>query len=221
MLAACTSLQFAPPPPSPQSIHVGISPSLMPLLRDDLNDCALDNPGISMILDVIPNFSLDREVTDIALQIGEPAEGVWEYAFQLGFEEIVLVAHPNSKIALDNLESIRHEFTTHKQNRVILTYPAGHKLRELFKDAVLENEEISPYALVVSNPGEMVESIIRDPGSIGYIPKSWGTDDLQIISIDPIIQKKLQQPVLVTTHQEPVGLIRNLIFCLQNSWDQD
>jgi hypothetical protein len=104
---------------------------------------------------------------------------------------------------------------------MVLTYPKGDQLRILLQDAVLGAEEITPYALVVSEPGEMVQSILQNTDSIGYIPESWATRDLKVIPLDPGVQETLRLPVLGLTLQEPDGLVRNFLACLQNSWDQD
>ena len=147
--------------------------------------------------------------------------GTGDYAFQLGWEEIVVITNLESKIDSGNLDSIRELFTAANPARMVLTYPKGDKLRILLQEAVLGAEEITPYALVVSEPGEMVQSVIQNKDSIGYIPESWVTSDLKVIHLDPNIQETLRQPVLGLTLQEPDGLVRNFLACLQNSWDRD
>jgi hypothetical protein len=221
IVPACKSIHLQPPPPSPQLIQIGITPSLLPRLREGLEGCAKVHPGIAINLEIITNSILDDEAADIHILLGEPGGGTGDYAFQLGWEEIVVITTLDSKIDSGNLESIRELFTTANPTRMVLTYPKGDQLRILLQDAVLGAEEITPYALVVSEPGEMVQSILQNTDSIGYIPESWATRDLKVIPLDPGVQETLRLPVLGLTLQEPDGLVRNFLACLQNSWDQD
>jgi len=221
MAVGCTSLQLDSPPPSPQPIRVSTTPVIFPVHQELLNYCSIQNPEINMILDIQPDTLPKDGTVDIAIIIGEPETWDGITAYQLGWEDIVFITNVDSKVNLRKLESIRGYFTATQPIYNIWTYPQGHPLQKIFGEVIMGEENISPYAIIAPNPGEMLDAITQDSNAIGYIPGSWLTDDIKTITIDPSIQEALRKPILALTSQKPDPLIQNFLACLQINWDQN
>jgi len=204
--------------PSPQPLFIDITPSLLPVFQKRLNNCALENSGIAMVLRVTPYQALEMKETDIIIQIGEPDMGISGFAIQIGWEEIVIVASPDVEIDNLDLDQIKELFTSLKPQMRIWTYSEKHEIKRIFDKWFLKSEKTSPYGQVVPNPGEMINSIQTATNSIGYLPKSWAVNDIQTISIYPLAEENLRQPILALVKQNPEGQMRIFLNCLQNSW---
>jgi len=68
----------------------------------------------------------------------------------------------------------------------------------------------------------MLEAVAADPAAIGYLPESVLTSaepslahKVKIIQLDEVLTNALTQPVIAITEEEPQGLTRELIACLQ------
>jgi hypothetical protein len=215
---ACSSPIVFVASPSPQPLRIEITPSLLPIFQERLNNCAKENSGVAMILQVTPYQALDLKETDIIIQIGEPDMGISGYALQIGWEEIVLVASPDVEIDKLDMDGIKAQFTASKPQMQIWTYSEKHEIKRIFDEWFLLGEKTSPYGQVVPNPGEMLNSILIETNSIGYLPISWASEDIQIIPIQPSVQETLRQPVLALTNHNPEGQMLIFLNCLQDSW---
>jgi hypothetical protein len=217
ILAGCASPTILDAPPTPLPLFIDITPSLFPIFQERLNNCALENEGIAMILRVVPRQILDLEEADIVIQIGEPDLGFYGSAIQIGWEEIILVASPDVEIDNLGVDQIKELFTSLKPQMQIWTYSESHEINHIFVEWFLLGERESPYGQVVPNPGEMISSIQTSTNSIGYLPKSWVVNDIQTISIYPLVDENLRQPILALVNQNPKGQVRIFLNCLQNS----
>ncbi|MCJ7701789.1 MAG: hypothetical protein MUO62_09415 [Anaerolineales bacterium] len=215
-LAACTPVELQPPPASPQPLRVEITPSLEPLFQEKIQNCALQNPRSAVFLDVVPSASLDPERADIIIQIGEPSKGPAGFAVQLGWEEIILIAHPDVEIQDLTLAKIRGIYTASPPSLQSWTYPENHEIRRFFDQIILGNEPISPFTHIAPQPGDMIAAVSQEPGSIGYALQSWIPGDIQTFTLGNAVQTALRQPILARSLQEPAGPARDFLICLQN-----
>lgn len=214
-------MQLEHPPPSPTPIRVVITPIIYPLIQDSLQYCAAQNPGIAVSLEILSQSSLPADQTaNITILMGEDLIANGIHAYQLGWEDIFLVSNTGVSMDLANLEKIRQDFMDAKPSLHIWTYPEGHVLRTIVEEVILENGHFSPNAMIASNPGEMADTILKDPEAIGYIPGSWLKEGIKTIPLDPSIQARMRQPILALTDQEPDILLSAYLVCLQSSWDQ-
>ena len=69
----------------------------------------------------------------------------------------------------------------------------------------------------------MLEAVAGDPNAIGYLPGSFlasGDETLvnkvKTIQLDEALETDLLQPILALTQNEPSGLMRELLICVQN-----
>jgi hypothetical protein len=219
-LIACEPFHKAPPPPSPSPIHVQIPLTLKPAYEEILGQCNAKITELAIFLDVVPEEDLSLESSDMILRMGESKEITTDFAFQIGWEQVILIASPDVEIEKLSISQIRKLFTSSPPPLNIWTYPDNYEINRYFKESFIGDLEISGYAFIAVNPGEMVESIRSEPNSLGYIPKSWLIDDVQEISIDQTTQELMTYPVIILTNHKPEGPVTEFLVCLQNNWKQ-
>jgi hypothetical protein len=219
-LMACNPIQKIPPPPSPFPFHVEIPITLKPAYQERVEYCSRTVAELAIFLEVVPDAAVSLENSDMIVRMGESKGGIPGYAAQIGWEQILVIT--NSDVETNNLtvSQIREIFTATPPPLKIWTYPENYEIKRFFEESILGDLDISSYALVAANPGEMLEAIGSEPGSMGYIPKSWLIDDVQVISIDQTYQDFMTYPVLVFTNQEPEGSVKQFLVCLQSYWMQ-
>jgi len=213
-LVSCTQFQISPSPSPPIIIHVGITPSLVPSIQENLVFCASNTPGMGVILDLIPKKDLSLEDSDMIIQIGDPAMDINGFAYQIGWEEIVVIASADLHLVLNDKESIKEIYSSYQPELNILTYPSNHEIRNLF-DQIFEIEETTPYGLVVPNPTAMLDSIDQNQNAIGYVPASWITQEIHTVALDSMESKDLLFPILVLLEKKPHEPTITFIGCLQ------
>ena len=69
----------------------------------------------------------------------------------------------------------------------------------------------------------MLEAVAGDPNAIGYLPVSvLSSGDPELVSkiktiqLEQALEEDLLQPVIALTQNEPGGLMRELLVCVQN-----
>ncbi len=216
LVTACKPIVTATPLPMPQIVTVAITPTLRPW-HDILHQCAIANPGIALILDEKPATSLELGAADLILRVGEPPEGVSGSAALLRWEEIVMIAHPDAEFDNWDIAKLHDIYTASPPPYQIWTYSPGSELRPIFDAAVLGDADTSPYAFLAPDPDAMLEAVANDQHAIGYLPKSWLTDDVRTVDVDTDLQNAFRQPILALTDTEPEGVLRVFLVCVQEA----
>ncbi len=216
LLSACKPLVTSTPPPAPQPIRVASSATLHPWV-EILHQCALEIPEMGLITEETSAANLEFSTADLTLWFGEPPQRISGYAALLGTDNIVIIA--GSGVALRNLNnySLRGFYTESESGYQVWSYPDGNELRNIFDHTVLGEMALSPSARLAPNPSAMMEAVAADPLAIGYVPKSWITEDVQIISIERDLQTAFEHPILSLSNTEPTGSLRTYLVCLQNT----
>ena len=122
-------------------------------------------------------------------------------------------------VALRNLntEQLRELYSEPSSIYQIWAYSEGNELRAIFDGAVLGNAALSSYVFLAPDPAAMLEAVAADPMAIGYLPKSWLTQNVQTISVASELQDAFEHPVLALTNAKPEGNLRNYLVCLQQN----
>lgn len=218
IISACTPIHIEQPHPSPQSIQIEISPIVLSILKNELYGCAEKNSGIVINHNILDSPIPEKMNADLRIILGEPGIGGWEFMYQLGLEEIVIITNIDSNLNQGYLDAIQEIYTAENPDRVVLSFPKGDIVRTIFQGVILGDQEIMPYALVVTSPNEMLQNIKQNKDAIGYIPGSLVTNEVKVISLEPDIEETLKQPILGLTVQEPDGYFKIYLDCLQNLW---
>lgn len=216
LLSACKPLVTSTPPPAPQPIRVAYSATLLPWV-EILHQCARENPEIGLITQETSAADLEFSTADLTLWFGEPPQGIPGYAARLGTDKIVIIA--GADVAQRDLSSdqLQGLYTESESAYQVWSYPEGNELRNIFDHTVLGAITLSPAARLAPNPSAMMEAVAADPLAIGYVPKSWVSEAVQIISIERGLQAAFEHPILSLPNTEPTGNLRTYLVCLQNT----
>ena len=151
----------------------------------------------------------DATSADIALQISEP-EFLSGFAYQIGEEEILVVTNRQSPIQNLDKDGVQALFMGLGDPSVqVWVYVSDADVQKVFDQFAMEGRSLASSALVAANPQQMLDSLNGESNSAGILPRHWKAGDLrEIYSVATV-------PVLALTNSEPVGVVNQLIGCLQ------
>jgi len=78
----------------------------------------------------------------------------------------------------------------------------------------------SSQAWLAPDAAAMLESIAQDPAAIGVLPRAWLSAAVKPVEIDQDLGELLLQPVLALAEEEPGGIVREFLACLQSPTGQ-
>lgn len=231
ILAGCLPAD-APPPPTPQVLRLQVTPALSGW-SGRLQACALRDPTIGLAVDERPAGDLDLRQADAALRLGPPPQEA-AHALVLGWEEIVLIANPESPRDSLTLDELRSAYSgravewgspagqagaTPTSSAALpihaWTYPPGDDLRAAFEGALWSGQPPAARLSEAPSPSAMLQAVAEDPAAIGYIPKSLLNDTFRELTVEGAPLGDLRQPVLALVSAEPQGALRSFLVCLQ------
>jgi ABC-type phosphate transport system substrate-binding protein len=100
--------------------------------------------------------------------------------------------------------------------------PNGDSTRIIFERVVIPSQSLTNQAMLAPDPEAMLEAISSDSNAIGYLTGSFlGSVNstlaasVKTIRLDNTLEAALHQPVIAVTHSEPLGLMHDLLVCLQ------
>jgi hypothetical protein len=195
--SACT-----PPTPSatPEVIPVYSTAAAQPWLSE-LYDCA----GTASVISRVD----DPSTAAIVLRVGEP-ETLSSPAYQIDVEEILVVTQRQSTIQNLSLEEARALFAGQGNPSVqVWAYASGEDIQDVFNRLVMQEQNITPAAHLAVNPQQMSDTLVNEPNTVGILPRHWKAgDSREVLSVGTV-------PVLAITSEEPQGVAKQLIACLQ------
>ncbi len=232
ILSACATPQESTPAPTPSAMNV-IFPHALKPWADKIASCAGNDPQAAVYF--LQSEQLESQVgpNDIILVFGNlnrGSDGI--YLSQVGWDQVVVIVNkdnPLPQLSIDELMSVFAGHTTDSDvvpgsSPQIWVLPGGESTRLIFDQAVMQNQLISTDAMLAPDPGAMLESVSQNPDAIGYLPTTFITTGdptmtakVRIIQLEPSLEDLLHQPVVAITQHEPVGLMRNLLVCLESS----
>jgi hypothetical protein len=197
ILSACAP---AAPSATPEVISVYSTAAAQPWLSE-LYDCA----GTASVLSRVD----DPSAAAIVLRIGEP-DGLTSPAYQVAMEEILVVTQRQSPIQNLSLEGARTLFSGRGDPSVqIWTYASGMDIQDVFNRLVMQGQNITPTARLAVGPQQMSDTLVNETNTVGILSRHWKMgDSREVFSAGTV-------PVLAITPEEPQGIVRQLIACLQ------
>lgn len=230
-LSACGSPGVSTPSPTPLAIKV-IYPAALQPWADKLVNCASNNPLIALYYIQSDTLDTDLLENDIYLGFGETNQDISGFkSFQVGWEQVVVVVNKDnqlSELSINNLKSIfsgqvfKWENASNQPIQVWVM-PEGDPIRTIFDSAVMHAQPISSEAMLAPDPGAMLEAISGNIDAIGYLPRSIISSadsafmsKVKILQLESSLEAELHQPVIAITKNDPEGLLRNLLVCLQS-----
>ena len=151
----------------------------------------------------------DPAAAQIALRVGEPAV-LSSFAYQIDTEEILIVTHRQSPVQNLNLEGARALFSgLGDPTMQVLVYASDADVQQVFDQLVMEGRVVSPSARLAVNPQQMSDTLVNEANTVGILPRHWKVgDSREVFSAGTV-------PVLAITPDEPQGLVKELLTCLQ------
>lgn len=148
---------------------------------------------------------------DLFIRLGEP--DLWPApVYQIGSEEILVVAHPKSPLQDLRLEEARALFAggAGDQSVEVWVYAEGEDVQRVFEQAVMAGRPVTSVARLAVGPQHMSEMLSNIPNSVGFLPRRWMTSDLRTLFVISDV------PVLALVQNEPQGMLQALLACLQS-----
>jgi hypothetical protein len=197
IISACTP---ATPPATPEAISVYSTPAAEPWLSE-LYDCA----GTASVISRVDDPSAAR----IVLRIGEP-QSLTSPAYQIDTEEILLVTQRQSPVQNLSIEEARSLFAGQGDPALqVWVYASGDDIRDVFNRLVMQGQNVSTTAHLAVDPQQMSEALVNESNTVGILPRHWKVgDSREVLSLGTV-------PVLAITPEEPHGVVKQLIACLQ------
>jgi len=230
-LVACGVPEVRTPAPTPQAIKIIFPPALTPW-ANKFTACSTTAPlvGLYFIKSTIPSTQISTD--EVVLELGNPSEfDLSPFVSQIGLDQIEVVVNKDndlSQISFNVLQSIYSgqlvswNISTN-QPIVVWVLPDGDPVRTVIDRSVLQSNSLTTEAMLAPDPVAMLEAVAGDPNAIGYLPDSvlasgdpMLVNKVKRIQLDKGLEEKLLQPVLALTRNEPGGLMRELLICVQN-----
>ena len=215
-----------PPIQTPEIWYVDHTPSLR-WLSPFYNECIRQNPEIGLIVNEIPATQIDTVEADFILRWGPPSE-LHQYSAVVGADNFVFIIHPENQIEAITTADVSNiysnnihyweqfqENSTISQSKIqIWTYPKGSDVQEIFE--TLFNISLAhPSSHIAPDPQAMVQAIAANPSAIGYIPESWLNSTVSQLGLNDMPKEALFQPILSISDDEPQGVKRQWLVCIQ------
>ena len=187
------------PAATPEVVTVYSTSAAEPWLHE-LYDCAGTSPVLSRID--------DPSAAQIALRVGEPK--VLKFAYQIDSEDILIVTQRQSPVNNLTLDQARALFSGQADPSVqVWVYSSGDDVQQVFDQFVMEGRIVTPSASIAVNPQQMSDTLVNTPNTVGILPRHWKVGDArEVFSVGTV-------PVLAITLDEPQGVLKTLIACLQ------
>jgi DNA-binding transcriptional LysR family regulator len=160
----------------------------------------------------------DPGSADIVLRIGEP-QNLSMPAFQLGWEEIVVIVNKAHSFAQLQTEQATQLFTgeisawsqinpSETGPVQVWVFAPEDDTQQVFAKT-LAGKPIVSSARLATSPAEMSQAIANDPNAVGILSRHWKTGNVSDVYV------AASAPVLAITRSEPQGVVKDLLACLQ------
>ncbi|RIK30175.1 MAG: hypothetical protein DCC56_07500 [Anaerolineae bacterium] len=152
----------------------------------------------------------DPTSADIALRIDEP-EFLSGFAYQIGEEEILVVTNRQSPIQNLDKDGVQALFMgLGDPSLQVRVYASDADVQKVFDQFAMEGRSVASSASLAANPQQMLDSLNGESNSAGILTRHWKAGDLRDVYLVATV------PVLALTKSEPVGVVNQLIGCLQS-----
>ena len=194
------SCSTSTPPAALQVVNVYSTSAAQPWLTQ-LYTCT----GSSSVISRVD----DPSSADIILRVGEP-EFLASPAYQIDTEDILIVTHRQSPVQNLTLEEARALFAGQGDASVqVWVYTSEEDVQIVFDQFLMEGRSVIPTARLAVNPQQMSDTLVSELNTIGILPRHWKAGGVRDVYLVATV------PVLAITQNEPEGVIKKLLACLQ------
>jgi len=158
----------------------------------------------------------DSSAADILLRVGEP-EFLSSPAYQIDEEEILIVTHRQSPIQNLTLDDARALFAQGDASVQVWVYASEEDIQQVFDRSVMEGRSVVSSARLAVNPQQMSDTLVNESNTVGILPRHWkvGNPSTGSGQVPRDVFLVATVPVLTITQNEPQGVIKEIIACLQ------
>jgi hypothetical protein len=153
-------------------------------------------------------LNITAEDPDIYLRVGEP-ENIISPIFQIDQEEILIVTNRESPIQNLTLAEAQDLFAQGNASARVWVYSSDTDVQDVFDQLVMKGRRITSLADVATSPQHMSDLLNAEKASVGILPRHWLAGSVRNVFSAGIA------PVLAVTLEEPQGVLKYLISCLQ------
>jgi ABC-type phosphate transport system substrate-binding protein len=229
ILTACGSPATRTPASTPAAIQITYPTSLQKWM-DNLAKCAANDPQVALYVNQANHWKSDLSSNEADLefaQLNTPTSDF--YLTQLGWEQLVVVVNQGNKLSKLSTPQLIAIFSgqtvkwpdASTQPIQVWELPDGDPLHAIFDRIVMQGKSVTSQAMLAPDSAAMLQAVVDDPDSIGYLPASWITShdselsgDVKIIQLEDSLASQLHQTVVAITRNEPVGPMREILVCL-------
>lgn len=227
LLAACGS--GAPPAvEQPPVWTVHITPS-MRWAEPALSQCMLGQTGAALMVEERAAPFVDSMQADLVLRWGAPpaGDGPGSYAGVVGWDDLVLVVHPDNPLNALQREEVQMLFSGRVENWKDLPsnggawdaavqpwgYGRGEDMQVAFAQALMDGQAMRYQ--VAADPPAMLQSVAADSGAIGLASRRWLAGPVRLLPVKGIDAEMLRFPLIAAAQQAPDGAMAAWLLCLQ------
>lgn len=223
LLGGCQK-QTTVPMPTPAPLTVEITPALH-WLNPMMAECAVEIPALALTVRSKAQTDQSLDGADILFHWSETASEQG-YTLKLGEDHMAVVVHPENPVEEMNKAQLTAIYSGKIVGRSELSdsgsgniqpwvYPSSEDSQILFGSQVLAYDEIVTTALLAPDPKTMLDAVREDPQAIGFIPARWLDSSVNSIPVVGYAKDELTAPILAVTGDEPGGLTRDWLLCVQ------
>ncbi len=232
LLISCGAPELSTPAPTPEAIQV-IFPSALKSWADKFSRCASNNPLVGLYFFQSPSADKFFDSNNLVLELGEPLQIEEDsYLSQIGWDQIDVIINQDNNISQLTTNELQGIFsgltsiwaTDNSQPIQVWVLPDDDTVRKYFDHAVLQSHPLTSEAKLAPDSDAMLQAVSNDTNAIGYLPESIISSSdpavvskVKIIQVDTSLQDEFSQPVIAITQNEPEGLMRELLVCVQSS----
>lgn len=221
LLASCSQAPApAPVPPAPQAVVAALSPAAAPL-EPTLRHCAAQTNAV-LYIEIIPLWQDARRSADLYFRLGEPPE-LPAFAAPVAEEQIVLISSGEVFPSGSSESEIRqlYEGRSERPDSAVQPvqtwhYAEGNEIRAGFEKALWETPPTLSLAFLAPGPAEMRQGVGSASPALGYLPRAWLDESVQVVETPETLDDALRLPVLALADSEPAGAARAILHCLQS-----
>jgi len=156
-------------------------------------------------------LSVNAEQPDIYLRVGEP-ETLISRAYKIDEEEILIVTHPASPVQNLSLEDAQALFAGLGDPAVqVWVYESEEDVQIVFGQLVMKGRSVTSFARLATSPQQMSDILNAESNAVGVLPRHGKMGNVRAVFSAGVV------PVLAVTKEEPQGVIKSLLSCLQNN----
>ena len=181
-----------------QVISVYSTSAAQPWLTE-LYTCA-DNSSV--------NLNLTTDKPDITLRVGEP-KIIISPVYQIDEEEILIVTNRESSVQNLTLAEAQELFAQGDDSAKVWVYASDADVQIAFDQLVMKGRSVTTFAGLATSPQQMSNLINAEKDAVGILPKHWMAGTVRDVFSAGTV------PVLAITKEEPQGVVKDLIACLQ------